>query len=948
MAPHAQQPQRNARDRQIVALRDEGRTLGELADRFDVSRQRVSQIIRKNGGPTPAEVRGVRSARKSASVRQLARLVGVDLEEHPGSSASEVAKRLGVDVSLVRANVPQAARRLLVSEAHATTRTWSRQDSLDAVSLASTFEWPLSSTTYDSLIRQGEVRGPSSVRLGQVFGSWRAVCVEADVEPVAPPRDDYQSRWTDGELLDWVSDYLRSPGSLGTYIGYEHWRAETSVDAPSAPTVRNRLGRWGDVKRQALSRAKEKGETVAMLGPEAQRLDKVLAQGMDERTRSSIWRAVGEVLEQGPLAEGGAGATCLALGLVQSGKTTSITALLAAAADAGYRVAVALLGSTNLLLDQNRRRLEDALGIGARQDYVWVTEPNLSGLPGSKRVATHLDRGRVVLIPVLKHAGRIRALAESLQHLGLSLPAMIIDDEADQSSLNTGGDSTESRTYEAIRKLRAALPNHLYVQYTATPYGPLMLDAEDLLQPESVVFLQPGAGYTGGREFFVDFADKVVRDVPVIEEQASKTAPLALPNSLERAFASFCVGAALLMVNGAAEAPFSMLVHSTARNDVQARYHFLLGRQIKAWRTALDSAGALADLPAVFSEERARLIGSGAEDVGEALLLQQLRVVMRECNLWLVNSTSALTKIDWTVSPVHVLVGGNKLDRGFTVEGLTVTYMNRPASPQVDTLEQRARAFGYRRKLLPYCQFFASRRTIRSLRDIVFTEYDLRARLQDHIDEGGSVHTWATEVGLLLPTGMKPTRDTVVTALSSTPAGWHSLRRPALSDDEVRHNQSLVAGLGLFQAPFEDHQRLAFRTLYLPASEVIDRLLTPWAVESYSPSWRHADLLDHLQRTVESNGQVPVLLMEDDGRPRRRRWDDQVGFINLFQGEDIKAQPDGAFYPGDRSTPGLDEDPDRVVVQVHRVVRRSDPERELLTLALHLGSRGITRKMSDD
>lgn len=948
MAPRAESPQRKSRDEQIIAGRLQGSSLRELAEHFGVSSQRVSQILRKTGGPTRSDVRDARSARASASARRLARLVGLDLEEHPGSSATDVALRLGVDVNVVRANVPQASRRLLVNEAHGTTPTWSRQESLDAVSLASTFEWPLSSPTYDSLVRQGEVHGPSSVRLGQVFGSWRAVCIEAGVEPVTPPREDYQSRWTDGELLDWVADYLRSPGSRGTHSGYDHWRAETLADAPSAQTVRNRLGKWGDVKRRALSRMKEKGETVAMLGPESQRLDRVLAQGMDERTRSSIWRAASEVLEQGPLADGRAGATCLALGLVQSGKTTSITALLAAAADSGYRVAVALLGSTNLLLDQNRRRLEHALGIGARQDYVWVTEPNLSGLTGSKRVATHLDRGRVVLIPVLKHAGRVRALAESLEHLGLSLPSVIIDDEADQSSLNTGGENAESRTYEAIRMLRSALPNHLYVQYTATPYGPLMLDAEDLLQPESVVFLQPGAGYTGGREFFVDFADKVVRDVPVIEEQASKTAPLSLPNSLERALASFCVGAALLMVNGAAEAPFSMLVHSTARNDVQARYHFLLSRQLKAWRSALDGAGALADLPAVFAEERARLIGSGAEDVAESLLLNQLRVVMRECNLWLVNSTSALTKIDWTVSPVHVLVGGNKLDRGFTVEGLTVTYMNRPASPQVDTLEQRARAFGYRRRLLPYCQFFASRRTIRSLRDIVFTEYDLRARLQDHVDEGGTVHTWATEVGLLLPEGMKPTRDTVVTALSSTPAGWHSLRRPVLKDEEVNHNQSLVADLGLFQAPFVDYQRLAFRTLHLTPSEVINRLLEPWAVESYSPSWRHADLLDHLRRTVDSNGQVPVLLMEDDGRPRRRRWDDQVGFINLFQGKDLKPQPDGAFYPGDRGTPGIDEDPDRIVVQVHRVVRRNEPERELLTLALHLGSRGITRKMSDD
>ena len=948
MGPRARDPRIVQRDEQVRALRSQGQTVGEIAERFGVSRQRVSQILQKSGGPSRGDVRRARAARSDAEDRRLRRLIHGDLEDHPGSTVDEVASRLGLDTAVVRSRVPAAAKRLLINGAHGSGTTWSREQTLEAIGLAATFEWPLSGPTYDSLVRQGEVSGPSSVRIGQVFGSWSAACLEAGVESLAPIRNDYQSRWTDEELLDWVADYLRSPGSRGTHDGYDVWRVGASDDAPSVQTVRNRLGRWGEVKRRALQRAKEKGETVAMLGAEAQRLDKALAETMDEKTRSRIWRSVAEVLENGPLAKGDPGTTCLALGLVQSGKTTSITALLSSAADAGYRVAIALLGTTNLLLDQNRERLERALGIGSRQDYVWVTEPNLSGQAGSRRLSTHFERGRVVLIPVLKHAGRIRALADSLAQLNVGLPAVIIDDEADQASLNTAGETAESKTYGAIRRLRETLPNHLYVQYTATPYGPLLLDAEDLLQPEAVVFLQPGPGYTGGREFFVDFADQVVRDVPVIEEQATKSAPLMLPNSLERAFASFCVGAALLMVNSQATAPFSMLVHSTARNDVQARYHFLLGRQLKAWRLAVERADEFTELPAVLVDERARLIESGAEDVSSEQLLAQLDVVMRECSLWLVNSSSALNKVDWTVSPVHVLVGGNKLDRGFTVEGLTVTYMNRPASVQVDTLEQRARAFGYRRRLLPYCQFFASKRTIRSLRDIVYTEYDLRARLQDHIDEGGTVHSWAAEVGLLLPEGMKPTRDAVVAALSSSPAGWHSLRRPVLGRAELDHNRDIVSRLGLFEAPLEDHVRLRFRTLRLPAAVVLEQLLEPWAVESYSPTWRHADLLEHISRTVADDTEVPVLLMEDDGQPRKRRWDDQVGFINLFQGRDLRPQRDGKAYPGDRATPGLDENPDRVVVQVHRVVRRDDPGTETLTLALHLGTRGITRKRTDE
>lgn len=682
-------------------------------------------------------------------------------------------------------------------------------------------------------------------------------------------------------------------------------------------------------------------------GQEAARLDFSMSDRMDLATRSQIWRSVDGILRHGPLhTDGVAGATSLALGFVQSGKTTSITALIAAAADNGYRVIVALLGGTNLLLDQNCARLEQALGIGARQDYVWVTEGSPSGPAAAKRIADWLQRDRVVFVPVLKHAGRIRALTECLARLpDVNLPVLIVDDEADQASLNTQGTAAESKTYEALRELREAVPNHLYVQYTATPYAPLLLEADNLLSPQFVEFLQPGPGYTGGREFFVDFADRVVRDVPALDEQAPKNLPLELPGSLVKALASFIVGAALLLTKDPAGAPVSMLVHSTQRNDVQARYHFLIERQLAGWRRLAESAVSFAGLPDVLVAERAKLVGSGAADTADDDLLDRVRFALRESTLWLVNSTSALNKVDWTVAPLHILVGGNKLDRGYTVEGLTVTYMNRPTTTQVDTLEQRARAFGYRRDQLPYCQFFASKRTVRALRDIVYTEYDLRAQLQDHIEGGGSVQSWAQDVGLLLPEGMKPTRAAVVQALSSALSGWHSLRRPMLDQQEIAHNDQLVTRIGLKAAPYVDYGRLSHRTVHLPLEEAVLSLVAPWAVESYSPSWRHADIVQALKRHPHQQSLVPVILMEEQGQPRVRRWDDSVGFVNLFQGRDNVPLSGGATYPGDRAIPDIAGRPDDVVIQVHHVARRDMPGTPLLTLAVYLGSRPIVRKL---
>lgn len=679
---------------------------------------------------------------------------------------------------------------------------------------------------------------------------------------------------------------------------------------------------------------------------ETQRLDAVLASSIDDETRLGIWRSVRAVLEHGPTEGTASQSTVLALGYVQSGKTTSITALAAAAADAGYQVIVALLGSTNLLLDQNRERLEASLGITTRSDYVWISETNPATEASGKKLRKFVEMGRVCLVPVLKHAGRIRAVAEQMEKIPDDLRVLIIDDEADQASLNTSKDA-ESRTYAAIRELRKAVPSHLYVQYTATPYAPLLLDAADILSPQHVEFLTPGKGYTGGKQFFIDNADRVVRNVPLLDEQASKTPPLQLQKSLHHALSAFLAGSALLLLHDAATPPISMLVHSTARNDVQARYEFLIRRQLEQWKKTIVT-GDVSTVPEAILEERRRIVANGASDVDGAMFVEKLKVVINEAVTWLVNSAADVNKVDWHVSPIHILVGGNKLDRGFTVEGLTVTYMNRPASPQVDTLEQRARAFGYRRDLLPYCQFFASKKTVRSLTEVVHTEEDLRARLRDHVEAGGSVHTWAREIGLLLPEGMRPTRASVVTALSTMGLGWHQMRTPSRLAEDTAHNRALLKQIGLLSAPHTPQGRLAFRTVSVDSLAPLETLLNEWARPNYSPGWLHDEFVDAVVRGFAHLKKATVMLMEDGDAPRTRKWSGDVGFVNLFQGRDLKPQPNGDFYPGDRFVENLANEPNQIVIQVHRAqVRQHEAEGEVLALAIYLGSGLVVRKESN-
>ena len=680
-------------------------------------------------------------------------------------------------------------------------------------------------------------------------------------------------------------------------------------------------------------------------------VDEFFSKSLGDLERNRLWHSALNILRHRPT---GGSSTGLALGYVQSGKTTQMIALTAAAHDAGYRIVVALLGSTNLLLDQNSSRFEESLQIGTRDDFRWVSIKNPSERSGITKISENLDKGRTLLIPVLKHKGRITKLAEVLAACGLSnVPALILDDEADQASLNAAvNEDAESKVYEAIGMLRDSLPQHLYVQFTATPYAQLLLEPDDRLSLEFVEFLTPGRGYVGGREFFIDNADTVLRPIPIMDEQSASTKLIDLPSSLKIATANFIAGSALLLINDPSAKTISMLVHSTHKNKIQSVYHFLIKNLLRNWREAIN--GEYTQIPELIQIERSKLVSNGAKDISDALFLEKVEYVLKEAILWLVNSASDVKRINWLEGPIHILVGGNKLDRGFTVEGLTVTYMNRPTSDQIDTLEQRARAFGYRSDLLPYCQFFATLATVRMLRGIVHTEYDLRGRLDDWITSGNSPKDWSREIGLLLPIGGKPTRSAVIKAITTfnSGGGWHQLRMPSLNIEHMKQNNALVADLGILTADREYFGRIYHRTIEIESAKFLENFLKNWKWDGFSPGWEHEQILQLFEslgpRHVNNmNGVIKVTLMqyENEDLPREREWRTDTGFVNLFQGKDSAFEsgvtPDK--YPGDRMVPKIAENLNSLAVQIHRIAPKGIEVDELFTLAIYLGDAKIVR-----
>jgi len=643
------------------------------------------------------------------------------------------------------------------------------------------------------------------------------------------------------------------------------------------------------------------------------------------------------ILMHGPSISGRS-SVGLALGYVQSGKTMSFTTLAALAHDNGYRVVILVLGNTHLLVGQNTDRLLADLRITEREDWVWA---HLAMPRSSTDLDFYLSQDeRVVVITVLKHASRVNDVAGMLESSALVRTAdvLIVDDEADQASLNAGAHKGKiTPTYRAIQRLRSAAPRHLYVQYTATPFAPLLLEPHDDLAPEFVEILRPGSGYTGGSAFFIEHRSAIVRTIS--DEEASDKAPTRMPTGLRDATNTFLASSALLRASGALPGSVSMLVHTSGfKID-----HTVIAGYMRAFLEPLRTKATLskADLGrqqwlASMQPYREDLTRHGVPDVSDEDFESALEWCIKMATVWVVNSGEDGEHPDWSMSPINVLIGGNKLDRGFTVKGLTTTYMTRrAANSQADTVEQRARCYGYKSAYIRYCRVFAPANVIDAFTALVHTEADLRDSLASWIDAGKPLKDWSASEGILLPDDLRPTRPTVLRdPYHRELTGWSFLRRPDLDPAATEHNRCLLRRFDLAAADVREYGEV--RATIMPAmktEELVDELIEPWRVTA-SPGWDVPSLVRAIRANARAGllDQMALVLLERQGaggrpRPRDRTWVEPGGFVNLMQGRNP-----GTRYPGDRAL--LGEQPQ---VQVHRV-RRVGEDEDLLALAVFVPS----------
>lgn len=443
----------------------------------------------------------------------------------------------------------------------------------------------------------------------------------------------------------------------------------------------------------------------------------------------------------------------LVIGHVQSGKTLSFTSVAALARDNGFHLVIVLAGYTNNLRAQSAERLKRDLAFTRHgQEWKIFDTPDADAFVDirrridDKRKARPFDHETVV-ITVLKNYQRINALADELAFLDLSgIPTLVIDDEADQASLNTlaaanlkndrAHDKDVSRTYDAIRNLRAVLPLHTFLEYTATPQAVMLVTVLDSLSPDWAVTITPGAAYTGGRDFFVDSKDQIVRTVPDEDVFDPAEPPEELPESLLLALATFILVCA--QHKAARESGNrTMMIQPHNTQDPHSRF----GRLV---RHALETYAMFDTNPLGLREQFAEAYDDLDETTTQLQPLDELlHFIPRlaaSIAVAIVNSGPDRASVDFDQHPYYILVGGMLLDRGFTVEGLTVTYMPRFPNTGADTMQQRARFFGYRKNYLHYCRVYLPEGLNDAMTEYVRAEEGLRSEIDEH--RLGSIKEW--------------------------------------------------------------------------------------------------------------------------------------------------------------------------------------------------------------
>lgn len=357
------------------------------------------------------------------------------------------------------------------------------------------------------------------------------------------------------------------------------------------------------------------------------------------------------------------------------------------------------------------------------------------------------------------------------------IPLLLIDDEADNASINTkakpdSDDDTVTAINGCIRKMLDAFYKSAYVGYTATPFANIFINPEaeslshgkDLFPKSFIINVKPPSNYVGpGRVFGLDGDTDAGIDpslgLPIVREiddyaqafppkHKKDHVPQELPETLKKAIRCFILVCAARLARGQRLQHNSMLVHVTRFVSVQDRVVELVRTELSGLKKRIEFGdGArrptiVEELRELWESEFVPTTHAMPDDAGPPItwsnVARELHSAASKIVVMPINGLAkeALDYREHEDTGLNVIaIGGDKLSRGLTLEGLSISYFLR-TSRMYDTLMQMGRWFGYRSGYLDLCRLFTTRTLRTWYRHIALAETELRREFDYMVDAG--------------------------------------------------------------------------------------------------------------------------------------------------------------------------------------------------------------------
>ena len=472
---------------------------------------------------------------------------------------------------------------------------------------------------------------------------------------------------------------------------------------------------------------------------------------------ATLDRVTDRILEllENPNREGPWDRRGMVMGHVQSGKTANYTGLISKAADAGYRLIVVIAGVHNNLRNQTQLRIDEGfvgrdsarllsrssdrfVGVGRFDSLRRPVTFTNSVRDFNKTMATGVgiplqNLNEPAVFVIKKNSSTLRNLLEwlkehSAQGTGkVSAPMLLIDDEADNASINIRGEGEDPSTINGlIRDLLNMFERSCYIGYTATPFANIFIDPDtddemrgnDLFPRHFIVSLDPPSNYFGADRVFQQDSEQIVRHIDDHEDwlpltHKYGTAVEFLPASLQDTVRTFLVGRAIRLARGHDQQHCSMLVNASRFTDVQRQLRNEIHNRLEQIQASVRVNGALSQKRALEDPEISELHRVWKKEFAGTEfswpeIQSHLQAAVAPVKAVEVNSNSAgsLNYAEYEKTGLSVIaVGGLSLSRGLTLEGLTVSYFLRN-SMMYDTLMQMGRWFGFRPNYDDLCRIW--------------------------------------------------------------------------------------------------------------------------------------------------------------------------------------------------------------------------------------------------